>query len=222
MNSFCFQCEQTFQGTACNEMGICGKDQESSVLQDLIVHACKGLAQYARRARRLGVVDPQIDELMLEALFATVTNVNFDPERLGGIADELAVRRDRARRLYLDGCAAAGEQPEAIDGPSAWVPEEALEAMLEQAQAREISELGRRDLLGEDVHSLPLSMVLSWYEQKAVAILLTLLHLGIRDIRLGPSLPAFVSKNVLQVMVDTFNLTPITTPEADLQAMLGA
>ena len=63
MNSFCFQCEQTFQGTGCTEMGMCGKDQESSVLQDLIVFACKGLAQYAHRARKLGVVDQQIDEL---------------------------------------------------------------------------------------------------------------------------------------------------------------
>lgn len=63
--------------------------------------------------------------------------------------------------------------------------------------------------------------MLSWYEQKAVAILLTLLHLGIRDIRLGPSLPAFVSPNVLQVLVDQFHIQPITTPAADLQAILG-
>ena len=72
-----------------------------------------------------------------------------------------------------------------------------------------------------DVNSLPLSMVLSWYEQKAVCILLTLLHLGITDIRLGPSLPAFVTPNVLQVLVDNFNIAPVTTPEADLKAMLG-
>jgi hydroxylamine reductase len=71
------------------------------------------------------------------------------------------------------------------------------------------------------VNDLPLSLVLSWYEQKAVAILLTLLHLGIRDIRLGPSLPAFVSPNVLQVLVDQFHIQPITTPAADLQAILG-
>ncbi len=71
------------------------------------------------------------------------------------------------------------------------------------------------------VNDLPLSMILSWYEQKACVILLTLLHLGIRDIRLGPSLPAFISPNVLNVLVENFNIMPIGTPEEDLKAILG-
>ncbi|MFZ5649130.1 MAG: hydroxylamine reductase [Bacillota bacterium] len=71
-----------------------------------------------------------------------------------------------------------------------------------------------------EVNDLPLSMVLSWYEQKAVAILLTLLYLGIKDIRLGPSLPAFISPNVLNVLVENFNIKPITTPDEDLAAIL--
>ncbi|MEW6220087.1 MAG: hydroxylamine reductase [Thermodesulfobacteriota bacterium] len=74
---------------------------------------------------------------------------------------------------------------------------------------------------GCGVNDLPLSLVLSWYEQKAVAILLTLFHLGIKNIRLGPSLPAFVSPGVLKVLVDTFAVKPISTPEADLAAILG-
>ena len=72
-----------------------------------------------------------------------------------------------------------------------------------------------------DVNSLPLSLILSWYEQKAVCILLTLLSLGIKNMRLGPSLPACVTPPVLQVLVDKFNIIPITTPEADLKAILG-
>jgi hydroxylamine reductase len=72
-----------------------------------------------------------------------------------------------------------------------------------------------------DVNDLPLSMILSWYEQKAVAILLTLLHLGIKDIRLGPTLPAFLSPNVLKLLSETYQLKPITTPEQDLAACLG-
>ncbi len=72
-----------------------------------------------------------------------------------------------------------------------------------------------------DVNQLPLSMVLSWYEQKAVAILLTLLHLGIKNIRLGPSLPAFLTPNILDTLVKTFDIKPITTPDADLKAILG-
>jgi hydroxylamine reductase len=72
------------------------------------------------------------------------------------------------------------------------------------------------------VNELPLSLVLSWYEQKAVAILLTLLHLGIKDIRLGPTLPAFITPNVLDVLVKNFNIKPIAeSPEADLEEILG-
>jgi len=70
------------------------------------------------------------------------------------------------------------------------------------------------------VNDLPLSMILSWYEQKAVAILLTLFHLGIKNIRLGPSLPAFVSPGVLDVLVKNFQIKPITTPDEDLKAIL--
>jgi hydroxylamine reductase len=70
------------------------------------------------------------------------------------------------------------------------------------------------------VNDLPLSFVLSWYEQKAVAVLLTLLHLGVRNIRLGPTLPAFVTPNVLKVLNEKFNLMPIKTAEQDLKAML--
>jgi hydroxylamine reductase len=71
------------------------------------------------------------------------------------------------------------------------------------------------------VNDLPLSMILSWYEQKAVVILLTLFSLGIKNIRLGPTLPAFITPNVLQVLVDNFAVKPITTPEDDLKAILG-
>jgi hydroxylamine reductase len=71
------------------------------------------------------------------------------------------------------------------------------------------------------VNDLPLSMVLSWYEQKACVILLSLLHLGIKDIRLGPSLPAFITPNVLDVLVKNFNIMPISTPDEDLKAILG-
>ncbi len=71
------------------------------------------------------------------------------------------------------------------------------------------------------VNELPLSMVLSWYEQKAVCILLTLLHLGIKNILLGPTLPAFISPNVLNLLVENYNIGPISTPEKDLAKLLG-
>jgi hydroxylamine reductase len=71
------------------------------------------------------------------------------------------------------------------------------------------------------VNDLPLSLILSWYEQKAVCILLALLHLGIKGIRLGPSLPAFITPNVLDTLVKNFDIKPIGTPDADLKAILG-
>ena len=71
------------------------------------------------------------------------------------------------------------------------------------------------------MNDLPLTLVLSWYEQKAVCILLTLLSLGIKNIYLGPTIPAFVSPNVLQTLVDEYNITPISTPEEDLKKILG-
>ncbi len=77
------------------------------------------------------------------------------------------------------------------------------------------------DAFGCGVNDLPLSMVLSWYEQKAVCILLTLLYLGIKNIRLGPTLPAFISPNVLSYLVENFGIAPITTPEEDLRQLLG-
>jgi hydroxylamine reductase len=77
------------------------------------------------------------------------------------------------------------------------------------------------DTFDVDINGLPLSLVLSWYEQKAVAILLTLLYLGIKNIRLGPTLPAFVTPNILNVLVKNFNIIPITTVEKDLKAILG-
>ena len=76
-------------------------------------------------------------------------------------------------------------------------------------------------VFGCEVNDLPLTLVLSWYEQKAVCILLTLLSLGVKNIRLGPSLPAFVSPAVLNVLVEKFGPMPVTTAEADLQAILG-
>jgi hydroxylamine reductase len=76
------------------------------------------------------------------------------------------------------------------------------------------------EVFGCGVNDLPLTLVLSWYEQKAVCILLTLLHLGIKNIYLGPTLPAFVSENVLKILVENYDIHPVSTPEEDLKAIL--
>lgn len=81
--------------------------------------------------------------------------------------------------------------------------------------------LGLANAFNVSVNEIPLSLIISWYEQKAIAVLLTLLYLGIHNIRLGPTLPAFFTPNVLKLLSDTYHLQPITTPEQDLTACLG-
>lgn len=79
---FCYQCEQTFRGAGCVDAGVCGKDETTAALQDLLVEAAKGVARHARAARESGAPDRAADRFLIEALFATGTNVNFDPDRL--------------------------------------------------------------------------------------------------------------------------------------------
>src|SRR4030042_987275 len=79
---FCNQCEQTARGTGCVERGVCGKDEDVQSLQEILLYGLKGMCSYAHHARRLGMVDEEVDAFVEEALFATVTTVNFDLEDL--------------------------------------------------------------------------------------------------------------------------------------------
>ena len=119
---FCYQCEQTSKGTGCQQIGVCGKEPETAALQDLLVHATKGLSMYAHRAAQLGARDARVDRAMLEGLFATVTNVDFDPARIEEHLAQIAAARDKARGLYEAACAKAGKTPEKLLGPAAWQP----------------------------------------------------------------------------------------------------
>ena len=120
MSMFCYQCEQTAHNTGCTESGICGKDPETAALQDLLVHVTKGIAMYAHRARALGAVDAAVDRFVLEALFTTVTNVNFDPQRVAAEIRDAVIQRDSARGMYEEACRKAGQTPEALEGPAVW------------------------------------------------------------------------------------------------------
>jgi len=152
MSMFCFQCEQTAKGTGCTLQGVCGKDATTAALQDLLIHGCKGIAQYAHRARQLGAKDHEIDMFVVEALFTTVTNVNFDAETLAAWVNRSAALRDRARKSYEGACAAAGKTPEAVEGPGAWTPEKDTEALVRQAVS--VSVANRLENFGKDVAGL--------------------------------------------------------------------
>lgn len=149
---FCYQCEQTAFGTGCVEKGVCGKTESVAVLQDLLVHAVKGISQYAYAAAGLGARDGAVDRFTIEALFTTVTNVNFDEARLVGLLRRAAEIRLLAKRLYENACAKAGQVPAALMGPATWIPA-ADEAGL-AAQGRAVSILGRIDKLGADATGL--------------------------------------------------------------------
>lgn len=152
MSMFCYQCEQTAKGTGCTVAGVCGKDATTATLQDLLVYATKGISMYAHRARQLGAADRDVDVFVIQALFATVTNVDFDPQRLVKHLNEAAAIRDKARKLYEDACANAGKTPEILGGPAAWVPAGDLDGLV--AQGAEVTILNRRAALGDTVAGL--------------------------------------------------------------------
>ena len=152
MSMFCYQCEQTAKGTGCTAHGVCGKDPETAALQDLLVHAVKGLSMYAHRAGQLGAVDDEVNQFTVKALFATLTNVNFDPEALRRLILRAAELRDRARGLYEKACAKAGRTPAKLSGPAAWTPAKDLDGLIRQGE--EVTIEKRIEALGEDVTGL--------------------------------------------------------------------
>ena len=427
---FCYQCEQTAGGTGCTKVGVCGKDQDIQSLQDTLIFGLKGIAAYAYHARELGQTDEQVDAFMHEAMFATLTNVDFDLNRYLELvlkAGEMNLRvmemlnnahtstfgnpkpatvprgtrsgpgivvtghdlldlyellkqsegkgvnvythgemlpahgypelrkfkhlvgnygtawqnqrkefdqfsgailvttncimipKDSYKdRLFTRGIAGAAGVKHIKDRDFSDVIEKALslpplpenpqgtvgtgfhytavlalaDKIVDAVKAGKIrhfffiggcdgakpgrnyyTELAEKvpddcviltaacgkyrinagdygsidgiprlldtgqcndcysaikiaqalaDTFKCTVNELPLSLVVSWYEQKAVAILLTLLHLGIRNIRLGPSLPAFLSPNVLGVLAEKYNIKPIGNVDEDLAEMLSS
>ncbi len=149
---FCYQCEQTYRTTGCTETGVCGKDETTAALQDLLFHAAKGVAQYAHRARQAGVQVAEADHCLLEALVTTVTNVNFDPERLVDQLGRVAGVRDRAQAAYERARALQQLKPDVVKGPATWELARGLDALVQQGNA--VSILSRREAEGADVTGL--------------------------------------------------------------------
>ena len=149
---FCYQCEQTAKGTGCTLSGACGKTPDTAALQDLLVTAGEGIAQYAHRARKLGVIDSETDVFVVEALFATVTNVNFDPARIEKMLIKAIDIREKAKKAYEDAATAAGQTPEQITGPVNSVSTGDIGNLVNQGEAFAIDR--RVDSLGADVTGL--------------------------------------------------------------------
>jgi len=166
---FCYQCEQTTRsenGDGCGSatVGICGKDASTSDLQDLLVYAIKGIAQYAKRARDLGKTDNQADSFILYGLFTTLTNVNFSAPKFVTLIQQAAEHRDRVKSLYEDAAKELNITTEVLQGPAIWKPAATQAALEIQAQSATID----KDLetVGEDIVGLRAMML---YGLKGVA-----------------------------------------------------
>lgn len=251
---FCFQCEQAAGCTACTgAAGVCGKSAETAAAQDRLTGALIAFAGQLIAAGRGPA--PEQARLLMQGLFTTITNVNFDPAAVDALTrrvhdaspgtgpdyDMQALWREpdadrRSRRYYTE--FARLTPPDTIlltlacgkfrlnDLPLGTVPGTGLPRILDVGQCNDAYSairiaLALADAFGCGVNDLPLSLVLCWFEQKAVCILIALLALGIRNIRLGPTLPPFLSPGVVRTLQERYGLKPIATPEADLQAILG-
>lgn len=124
----CYQCEQTAEtgkgfgvnGRGCTTVGNCGKSATVSREQDLVMHALKGISQFTARAAKLGATDTAVDAFSLDAIFATLTNVNFSEERFVEYLKEADKMIVRARTLYESACKAKKVTPEKLSGPALW------------------------------------------------------------------------------------------------------
>jgi hydroxylamine reductase len=153
MNMFCYQCEQTAKGTGCTVFGACGKDPETAALQDLLVYALKDISRYAHRARELGRTDKQVNVFTVEALFSTLTNVNFSPERFQELIKEAAQIREKAKAMYDAACEDSQRAPEQLDCEIDW-RQNANDINELISRGESVSIQNRISSLGEDVTGL--------------------------------------------------------------------
>ncbi len=149
---FCYQCEQTAKGTGCTVAGVCGKDARTAAMQDLLIYMAKGVSMYASRALALGIKDREADVFVTEALFTTVTNVNFDSLTISDLIRTGAVIRDRMRTVYEDACAAKGTEPQVLEGSAVLEIPDGIEALEETAVLISIEK--RLETKGEDITGL--------------------------------------------------------------------
>ncbi|MHC4265150.1 MAG: hydroxylamine reductase [Planctomycetota bacterium] len=150
---FCYQCEQTAGGKGCTKVGACGKNPETSALQDLLVYVVKDISRYAHAARELGSTDKQVNVFTLKALFSTVTNVNFDAVRFQEFIKQATAVKAKAEAMYLKVCEKSGKEPEKFDcGIAWWDSLDDLGKLARKGESLKIQE--RIASLGEDITGL--------------------------------------------------------------------
>ncbi|MCK4994620.1 MAG: hydroxylamine reductase [Candidatus Omnitrophica bacterium] len=148
----CRQCEQTAKGTGCTTIGVCGKNEEVAILQDVLNYSLMGIAVFANKARELGVIDKETDMFVIEGLFTCVTNVDFDPQRIRVLIDTSVVVKEKIKGLLLDAYKKKNNKDFSSDLPAAalWSPASSMEDLLLQGAALGINTFSDN----EDIKSL--------------------------------------------------------------------
>ncbi|HPC65837.1 MAG TPA: hydroxylamine reductase [Syntrophorhabdaceae bacterium] len=132
---FCYQCEQTAKGKGCTTVGVCGKQPDVAALQDLLVYTLSELSLYAVEGRKVGVIDREVNIFTIEALFGTLTNVDFDPDRFVTLINKSVILRDALKEKIK----AAGGNIEGIEKIATFVPEKTLEGLVKQGESKGLS-----------------------------------------------------------------------------------
>ena len=127
---FCYQCEQTAKGEGCTKIGVCGKQPEVATLHDLLIHALKGLSLYAVEGRKVGVSDSEVNVFTCEAVFSTLTNVDFDAERFVVLINRCVELRESLKQKVQ----AAGGRIDFPDAPATFEPETTLDGLVKQGE----------------------------------------------------------------------------------------
>jgi len=156
---YCNQCEQTAKGEACIKIGVCGKDEEVSALQDLLIHAVQGLALYAAEGRKHNIIDEETDHFTFQAIFSTLTNVDFDPERFKKLINQAVAFRNAMKEMV----SAAGGKVDFTEDASTFTPAESIEGLVGQGNALNL--INSLDT-NEDIRSLKQTLL---YGLKGIA-----------------------------------------------------
>ena len=127
---FCYQCEQTAKGEGCTKIGVCGKTPEVAALQDLLIHAVQGLSLVAVAGRKVGINDNDVNRFTCEAIFSTLTNVDFDPDRFVRLVNECVNLRDALKQKVI----AAGGKSDDVEAAVAFVPDTTLQGLVAQGE----------------------------------------------------------------------------------------
>ena len=242
---FCFQCQETAKGAGCTISGVCGKRPETSRWQDLLLSVVRGIGTIGDSLNKSNVAFDKVKtgDYLVDALFATITNANFDDTAILAKVD--AIRkfvvmsgcdgRMKSRDYYREfaeglpkdvviltsGCAKYKYNKLQL-GDINGIPRVLDAGQCNDSYSWAVVALKLKEIFGaEDINDLPIEFNIAWYEQKAVIVLLALLSLGIKNIHIGPTLPAFVSEGVLKVLVDNFGLGTISTVDEDLKTMIA-